>query len=251
MHLSGKVPGRIAGALRGDPEDPAGLLRGQGYRCLRSLGRCMPAARTVLDAVEIGLFARAVAAAALARGAARLRQHVPPPPSCSCSPASLPTGRRLATAWAWPSVPAWWPRASASVAPAPDGPCGLAAEGPEILDADDVGAGDLRGRHGRSRRSQPGDAGACADHRLPGPARPAALPRGARISVLDVGYGEGRPAAPDRALGASPRTAGAALRHRPQPAKRWWLPVPARRPRCRSSTAPATCSTMTARPIIS
>ena len=54
MHLSGKVPGRIAGALRGDPEDPAGLLRGQGTDAY-DLWAVHAGGRTVLDAVEIGL----------------------------------------------------------------------------------------------------------------------------------------------------------------------------------------------------
>eukprot|EP01037_Dinobryon_pediforme_P006008 gene6008-6080_t len=56
MHLSGQVPGRIAGALRRDVAegDPAGLLRGEqadSYLHWAVHG----GGRTVLDAVEIGL----------------------------------------------------------------------------------------------------------------------------------------------------------------------------------------------------
>ena len=56
MHLSGKVPGRIAGALReelSDP-DPLGLLRGEGTQAV-DLWAVHAGGRTVLDAVEIGL----------------------------------------------------------------------------------------------------------------------------------------------------------------------------------------------------
>jgi predicted naringenin-chalcone synthase len=56
MHLSGKVPGRIAQALRDDMQapDPAGILRGEGTQAI-DLWAVHAGGRTVLDAVEIGL----------------------------------------------------------------------------------------------------------------------------------------------------------------------------------------------------
>ena len=51
MHLSGKVPGRIAQALRADEGD---LLRGEGTQAV-DLWAVHAGGRTVLDAVEIGL----------------------------------------------------------------------------------------------------------------------------------------------------------------------------------------------------
>ncbi len=56
MHLSGQVPGRIAGALRDDMvrADSAGILRGEGTRAV-DLWAVHAGGRTVLDAVEIGL----------------------------------------------------------------------------------------------------------------------------------------------------------------------------------------------------
>jgi predicted naringenin-chalcone synthase len=56
MHLSGKVPGRIAGLLRADLAEgsPAGLLRGAGTGAV-DLWAVHGGGRTVLDAVEIGL----------------------------------------------------------------------------------------------------------------------------------------------------------------------------------------------------
>jgi predicted naringenin-chalcone synthase len=56
MRLSGKVPGRIAGALRGELErtDTAGLLRGQSTQQI-DLWAVHAGGRTVLDAVEQGL----------------------------------------------------------------------------------------------------------------------------------------------------------------------------------------------------
>lgn len=56
MHLSGQVPGRIAGALRDDAArtDPAGILRGEGIGAV-DLWAVHAGGRTVLDAVEIGL----------------------------------------------------------------------------------------------------------------------------------------------------------------------------------------------------
>lgn len=56
MHLSGKVPGRIAAALREDLArgDPDGLLRGEGIQAV-DLWAVHAGGRTVLDAVQIGL----------------------------------------------------------------------------------------------------------------------------------------------------------------------------------------------------
>ena len=58
MHLSGKVPGRIAGVLRAELEGCAshapGILRGQGTQAY-DLWAVHAGGRTVLDAVEIGL----------------------------------------------------------------------------------------------------------------------------------------------------------------------------------------------------
>ncbi|TLU72188.1 type III polyketide synthase [Lichenicoccus roseus] len=54
MHLSGKVPGRIAGALRGDGEQPCSLLRGLPAGAY-DLWAVHAGGRTVLDAVEVGL----------------------------------------------------------------------------------------------------------------------------------------------------------------------------------------------------
>ncbi len=56
MHLSGQVPGRIAGALRDDLSraEPAGILRGEGTGAV-DLWAVHAGGRTVLDAVEIGL----------------------------------------------------------------------------------------------------------------------------------------------------------------------------------------------------
>lgn len=56
MHLSGKVPGRIAAALREDLArgDPGGILRGEGTQAI-DLWAVHAGGRTVLDAVEIGL----------------------------------------------------------------------------------------------------------------------------------------------------------------------------------------------------
>ncbi len=55
MHLSGKVPGRIAAMLRTELEgDGAGLLRGQGTQAY-DLWAVHAGGRSVLDAVEIGL----------------------------------------------------------------------------------------------------------------------------------------------------------------------------------------------------
>lgn len=55
MHLSGKVPGRIAQALREDlaRKDDGGLLRGEGTQAV-DLWAVHPGGRTVLDAVENG-----------------------------------------------------------------------------------------------------------------------------------------------------------------------------------------------------
>jgi predicted naringenin-chalcone synthase len=56
MHLSGKVPGRIASALREDLSrgDPGGILRGEGTQAV-DLWAVHAGGRTVLDAVETGL----------------------------------------------------------------------------------------------------------------------------------------------------------------------------------------------------
>jgi predicted naringenin-chalcone synthase len=56
MHLSGKVPGRIAEALRDEltRADPCGILRGEGTQAV-DLWAVHAGGRTVLDAVEIGL----------------------------------------------------------------------------------------------------------------------------------------------------------------------------------------------------
>jgi predicted naringenin-chalcone synthase len=55
MHLSGKVPGRIAAMLRGELEaEASGLLRGEGTEAI-DLWAVHAGGRTVLDAVEIGL----------------------------------------------------------------------------------------------------------------------------------------------------------------------------------------------------
>ena len=71
MHLSGKVPGRIAQALRADvaAQDKAGLLRGEAAGAV-DLWAVHAGGRTVLDAVEIGL---GLADAALAPSRAVLR----------------------------------------------------------------------------------------------------------------------------------------------------------------------------------
>jgi predicted naringenin-chalcone synthase len=56
MHLSGEVPGRIAGMLREERarSDPQGLLHGEGTQAI-DLWAVHGGGRTVLDAVEIGL----------------------------------------------------------------------------------------------------------------------------------------------------------------------------------------------------
>ena len=56
MHLSGKVPGRIAAALRAEAagSDAAGLLRGEAAQAI-DLWAVHAGGSTVLDAVEIGL----------------------------------------------------------------------------------------------------------------------------------------------------------------------------------------------------
>ena len=56
MYLSGKVPGRIAGALREElaRADDDGLLRGEGTQAI-DLWAVHGGGRTVLDAVEVGL----------------------------------------------------------------------------------------------------------------------------------------------------------------------------------------------------
>ncbi|MGC9271510.1 type III polyketide synthase [Acidiphilium sp.] len=73
MHLSGGVPGRIAGALRADlaRTDAAGLLRGEGTQSV-DLWAVHGGGRTVLDAVESGF---ALPAAALAPSRAVLAAH--------------------------------------------------------------------------------------------------------------------------------------------------------------------------------
>ncbi len=73
MHLSGKVPGRIAGALRAEAgrTDAGGLLRGEGTQATR-LWAVHAGGRTVLDAVEAGL---SLDPAALEHSRAVLRQH--------------------------------------------------------------------------------------------------------------------------------------------------------------------------------
>jgi predicted naringenin-chalcone synthase len=64
MHLSGKVPGRIAQALRHerDRNDRGGLLRGQAVDAV-DLWAVHAGGRTVLDAVEAGLSLPATALA--------------------------------------------------------------------------------------------------------------------------------------------------------------------------------------------
>jgi predicted naringenin-chalcone synthase len=56
MHLSGKVPGRIAQVLREELQSlgPGGILRGEGTQAI-DLWAVHAGGRTVLDAVEIGL----------------------------------------------------------------------------------------------------------------------------------------------------------------------------------------------------
>ena len=54
MRLSGKVPGRIAQALRAEREGDGNLLRGEGTRAVEHWA-VHAGGRTVLDAVEIGL----------------------------------------------------------------------------------------------------------------------------------------------------------------------------------------------------
>jgi predicted naringenin-chalcone synthase len=56
MHLSGQVPARIVGALRGERErsDWGGVLRGEGTQAI-DLWAVHAGGRTVLDAVELGL----------------------------------------------------------------------------------------------------------------------------------------------------------------------------------------------------
>jgi predicted naringenin-chalcone synthase len=55
MHLSGKVPGRIAGALRAERAgEGEGLLRGEGTQAIDHWA-VHAGGRTVLDAVEVGL----------------------------------------------------------------------------------------------------------------------------------------------------------------------------------------------------
>ncbi len=71
MHLSGKVPGRIAETLRAECTGPAaGLLRGNGPEAIEHWA-VHAGGRTVLDAVEIGL---ALPAKALAHSRAVLRE---------------------------------------------------------------------------------------------------------------------------------------------------------------------------------
>lgn len=73
MHLSGKVPGRIAQALRAElgEDGPGGLLRGHGTQAV-DLWAVHAGGRTVLDAVEIGL---GLPASALAQSRQVLRDH--------------------------------------------------------------------------------------------------------------------------------------------------------------------------------
>ena len=73
MHLSGKVPGRIAQALRQElgQDDGAGLLRGEGAQAI-DLWAVHAGGRTVLDAVEIGL---SLDPSALRHSRAVLRDH--------------------------------------------------------------------------------------------------------------------------------------------------------------------------------
>jgi predicted naringenin-chalcone synthase len=73
MHLSGRVPGRIAQALRGEQDNPAaaGLLRGARPADF-ALWAVHAGGRTVLDAVELGL---ALPPAALADSRQVLLEH--------------------------------------------------------------------------------------------------------------------------------------------------------------------------------
>ena len=73
MRLSGKVPGRIAQALRQElgQDDDSGLLRGEGTQAV-DLWAVHAGGRTVLDAVEIGL---SLDPTALRHSRAVLRQH--------------------------------------------------------------------------------------------------------------------------------------------------------------------------------
>jgi predicted naringenin-chalcone synthase len=73
MHLSGKVPGRIAQALRDDLQtsQPGGILRGEGTQAI-DLWAVHAGGRTVLDAVELGL---ALAPAALRASRDVLHAH--------------------------------------------------------------------------------------------------------------------------------------------------------------------------------
>ncbi len=84
MQLSGKVPGRIATALRGELEraDDGGLLRGQATQQI-DLWAVHAGGRTVLDGVEQGC------GSAAGRWTGRaaccgISATCPPPPSCSC-----------------------------------------------------------------------------------------------------------------------------------------------------------------------
>ena len=73
MRLSGKVPGRIAQALRQElgQDDDSGLLRGEGTQAV-DLWAVHAGGRTVLAAVEIGL---SLHPTALRHSRAVLRQH--------------------------------------------------------------------------------------------------------------------------------------------------------------------------------
>jgi predicted naringenin-chalcone synthase len=73
MHLSGKVPARIAQALRDDlaRADNEGILRGEGTQAV-DLWAVHAGGRTVLDAVEIGL---ALGPRALQASRAVLQDH--------------------------------------------------------------------------------------------------------------------------------------------------------------------------------
>jgi predicted naringenin-chalcone synthase len=73
MFLSGKVPGRIAGALREElaRADDGGLLRGEGTQAI-DLWAVHGGGRTVLDAVEVGL---GLEASALRHSRAVLRDY--------------------------------------------------------------------------------------------------------------------------------------------------------------------------------
>ncbi|MEJ1976342.1 MAG: FAD-dependent monooxygenase [Acetobacteraceae bacterium] len=212
MRLSGKVPGRIAAALRGELEraDDGGLLRGQATQQI-DLWAVHPGGRTVLDAVEQGL--------RLSRDALSYSRGVLNDFGNMSSATVMFILDRMIRAADGPQNglcmsfgPGSAPRPSGSAAHDPAHP-------------------QHRGRadgHGLRRRRRipalPGGSRA-GQHRHPGPAADPGLagPRHAPPRARRGGLGAGRRlrpwrhAARHRPLGAAPGPADPARRHRPQP----------------------------------